>query len=146
MNTEGLKQTGEVEQASTDLKARAEERQSASKAQRRFSPAPLFPPSSSRPPRAGGTGVSAAALLRHPRGGATEMAPSEMAPAGPLRGGAGSGRAAATTTRPRGASPSTARADTKEVPGGSKPGAAGRAGSALGPRALRPPPKAARPR
>lgn len=48
-----------------------------------------------------------------------------MAPARPLRGGAGSGRAAATTTRPQGALPGSARAHTKDLPGGSKPGAAG---------------------
>ncbi|CAN8220170.1 unnamed protein product [Coccothraustes coccothraustes] len=74
------------------------------------------------------------------------MAPFEMAPASPLRGGAVTVRAAATTMRPQGALPSSARADTKEVPGGSKPGAAGGAGPILAPRAFRPPPKAARPR
>lgn len=49
------------------------------------------------------------------------MAPSEMAPARPLRGGAGSGRAAATTTRPQGALPGSAQADKRRCPAARSP-------------------------
>lgn len=106
---------------------RAGERQSASRAQRHFSPASLFPPVPSCLQRGGDQGRE-----RRRCGTPVEQKkwrpPKWRPPARPLRGGAGSGKAAATTTRPRGALPGSARADTKEVPGGSKPGAAGGAG------------------
>lgn len=143
MNKKGLKWVPEVGLATTD--PRAEERQSASRVQRHFSPASLSLCVSSRPLSAARKGARAAAL-RIPRG-AEEMAPSEMAPArlpAARRSRERKGRrhhhaAAGSVTRhcPAGHKGDARRLETRR---------SGWSRSALAPWALRPPPKAERPR